>query len=188
MYLPHTLDEEALPDAARVPVFFGGINVYLQQKVPLFRRTPAFVDRLLNSTGLLRWAARHSHMTSARDHGEMTLEMFNVGSSRLGKELDKLMAWLEHAERPDVVCLSTALLGGFAEPLKRRLGAPVVELHTGRYAHLPEDGRETELKRLADAAALDAYQNHPHHQALLKQGLAALRELILDDNLAELAR
>jgi pyridoxine 5-phosphate synthase len=35
-----------------------------------------------------------------------------------------------------------------------RLGAPVVELHTGRYAHLPEDGREAELKRLADAAAL----------------------------------
>lgn len=131
MYLPHTLDEEALPGAARVPVFFGGINVYLQQKVPLFRRTPAFVDRLLNSSGLLRWAARHSHMTSARDHGEMTLEMFNVGSSRLGKELEKLMGWLEHAERPDVICLSTALLAGFAEPLKRRLGAPVVTFFQG---------------------------------------------------------
>jgi glycosyltransferase involved in cell wall biosynthesis len=131
MYLPHTLDEESLPGSSRVPVFFGGINVYLQQKVPLFRRTPAFVDRLLNSTGLLRWAARHSHMTSARDHGEMTLEMFNVGSSRLGKELEKLMGWLEHAERPDVVCLSTALLAGFAEPLKRRLGAPVVTFFQG---------------------------------------------------------
>jgi pyridoxine 5-phosphate synthase len=35
-----------------------------------------------------------------------------------------------------------------------RLGAPVIELHTGRYAHLPEDGREAECKRLADAAAL----------------------------------
>jgi pyridoxine 5-phosphate synthase len=45
-----------------------------------------------------------------------------------------------------------------------RLGAPVVELHTGRYAHL-DDGteRETELKRLADAAAL-AWKNgiEPH--------------------------
>lgn len=35
-----------------------------------------------------------------------------------------------------------------------RLGAPVVELHTGRYAHLPEADRAMELKRLADAAAL----------------------------------
>lgn len=39
-----------------------------------------------------------------------------------------------------------------------RLGAPVVELHTGRYAHLWLDGDTTgvemELKRIADAAAL----------------------------------
>ncbi|MCC2978118.1 pyridoxine 5'-phosphate synthase [Sphingomonas sp. PL-96] len=37
-----------------------------------------------------------------------------------------------------------------------RLGAPVVELHTGRYAELEEAAREVELKRLADAAALAA--------------------------------
>jgi pyridoxine 5-phosphate synthase len=39
-----------------------------------------------------------------------------------------------------------------------RLGAPVVELHTGRYAQLwldqDRDGIEVELKRIADAAAL----------------------------------
>jgi pyridoxine 5-phosphate synthase len=44
-----------------------------------------------------------------------------------------------------------------------RLRAPVIELHTGRYAHLPEDGREAELKRLADAAALAAKNGiEPH--------------------------
>jgi len=35
-----------------------------------------------------------------------------------------------------------------------RLGAPVVELHTGRYAHLEGEERAAELARLADAAAL----------------------------------
>jgi len=35
-----------------------------------------------------------------------------------------------------------------------RLGAPVVEFHTGRYAHVDGDARATELKRIADAAAL----------------------------------
>jgi pyridoxine 5-phosphate synthase len=35
-----------------------------------------------------------------------------------------------------------------------RLGAPVVEFHTGRYAHLAEEEQAAELKRLADAAAL----------------------------------
>ena len=37
-----------------------------------------------------------------------------------------------------------------------RLGAPVVELHTGRYAELDGDARSVELRRLADAAALAA--------------------------------
>jgi pyridoxine 5-phosphate synthase len=35
-----------------------------------------------------------------------------------------------------------------------RLGAPVVEFHTGRYAHLDGEDRATELKRIADCAAL----------------------------------
>jgi pyridoxine 5-phosphate synthase len=36
------------------------------------------------------------------------------------------------------------------------LKAPVVELHTGRYAHLGGEARTAELKRLSDAAALAA--------------------------------
>jgi pyridoxine 5-phosphate synthase len=44
-----------------------------------------------------------------------------------------------------------------------RLGAPVVEFHTGRYAHLDEAERAGELKRLADAAALAAKNGiEPH--------------------------
>jgi len=35
-----------------------------------------------------------------------------------------------------------------------RLGAPVVEFHTGRYAHLDGEARTAELKRIADCAAL----------------------------------
>ena len=35
-----------------------------------------------------------------------------------------------------------------------RLGAPVVEFHTGRYAHVEGEARAAELKRIADAAAL----------------------------------
>ena len=44
-----------------------------------------------------------------------------------------------------------------------RLKAPVVEFHTGRYAHLEGEARAEELRRLADAAAL-AWKNgiEPH--------------------------
>jgi len=50
----------------------------------------------------------------------------------------------------------------FIEPSERQveaaltLGAPVIELHTGRYAHVEGEERAVELKRIADAAALAA--------------------------------
>jgi len=44
-----------------------------------------------------------------------------------------------------------------------RLGAPVVEFHTGRYAHLDGEARMVELGRIADAAALAAKNGiEPH--------------------------
>ena len=44
-----------------------------------------------------------------------------------------------------------------------RLGAPVVEFHTGRYAHLDGEAQTTELKRITDMAALAAKNGiEPH--------------------------
>jgi len=44
-----------------------------------------------------------------------------------------------------------------------RLGVPVVEFHTGRYAHVEREPRAVELKRIADAAALAAKNGvEPH--------------------------
>ncbi|MEH3106414.1 MAG: pyridoxine 5'-phosphate synthase [Sphingomonas fennica] len=57
----------------------------------------------------------------------------------------------------------------FIEPDPRQiaaavaLGAPVVEFHTGRYAHSEGEAREAELRRIADAAALAAKNGiEPH--------------------------
>ena len=57
----------------------------------------------------------------------------------------------------------------FIEPSERqvdaalRLGAPVVEFHTGRYAHAEGEDAVAELKRLTDAAALAAKNGvEPH--------------------------
>jgi glycosyltransferase involved in cell wall biosynthesis len=135
MYLPLMLDESTVPGLEKTPVFFGGINVYLQQKLSLFRKAPAVLDRLLNGPGLLRWAARHSHMTSAREHGEMTLQMLRVEASPFQKEWDKLANWLEQ-EKPALVCLSNALLAGFTTELKRRLRVPVLTFFQGEDSFL----------------------------------------------------
>jgi pyridoxine 5-phosphate synthase len=44
-----------------------------------------------------------------------------------------------------------------------RLGAPVVEFHTGRYAHLDGEARAEELRRITEAAALAAKNGiEPH--------------------------
>ena len=51
-YTPIRTDE---PDVSDEHLFFGGINVYLQQKLSLFRHTPRFLDRLLDFKPLLRW-------------------------------------------------------------------------------------------------------------------------------------
>jgi len=125
MYLPLSLDEEVLEGALDKPVFFGGINVFLQQKSALFRHTPAWVDRMLNNATLLKGAAARSHMTSARTHGELALEMLRLEHGHLTKELEKLVAYLE-ANKPDLLVLSTALQGGMIRTLKERLGVKVL--------------------------------------------------------------
>ena len=126
MYLPLQLDEEKTPSDRETPVFFGGINVYLQQKYRLFRWLPAWVDRLFNGRGILRAVAKRSHLTDAAEQGEMTYVMLKLEESHLGKEIDKLEEWLERDGKPDVILLSNALLSGMTGELKERLGAPVV--------------------------------------------------------------
>lgn len=125
MYLPLHLDEDGLPSAVESPVFFGGIRIYLQQKFGFFRHSPRWLDTLLNHPRLLRWVARHSHMTSARDHGEMTLAMLSADDRRFGKEMDQLVDWLKQ-DPPDIVCLSTALQAGMIRELKQRLKVKVI--------------------------------------------------------------
>jgi glycosyltransferase involved in cell wall biosynthesis len=125
LYLPpRSAETEPLCNA---PLFFGGINVYLQQKLSLFRRTPRWVDRWLDSRRLLAWAGRKAGMTSARDLGETTISMLQGEHGRQVKELDRFVDWLvAEQQKPDVVCLSNVLLAGMTGRLKERLGVPVV--------------------------------------------------------------
>ena len=124
MYLPLQLDEERADEST--PVFFGGINVYLQQKFRLFRRLPRWMDQVLNGRGLLQMVAKRSHLTSANEQGEMACSMLRLEESNLGKEVDKLVDWLKQDGKPDVIVLSNALLAGLIRELKSRLGVPVV--------------------------------------------------------------
>jgi glycosyltransferase involved in cell wall biosynthesis len=127
MYLP--LQNGQMEAFSNAPIFFGGINVYLQQKWGLFRKTPRWIDRLFDRPWLLRLVARRAKMTNAKDLGEATISMLRGEEGRQVKELDRLVEWLGAREnRPDIVCLSNALLAGLARCLKARLGVPIVSL------------------------------------------------------------
>lgn len=125
MYLPLSLDTRE--PLERTEVFFGGINVYLQQKSVLFRKSPRWLDRFFDSAPLLRLAGKQAGLTNARQLGEMTLSMLAGPRGRQAKEVDRLIEFLQSPEnRPDVVVLSNLLLAGLAEPMKQRLGCRLV--------------------------------------------------------------
>ncbi len=122
-YTPITTDE---PDVSQKRVFFGGINVYLQQKLSLFRHTPWVVDRLLDAPRLLRWVSRFAVRTRAEDLGELTLSVLRGEHGSQRKEIEKLVYWLATEVRPEIVVLTNALLSGLVHEVKARLGVPVL--------------------------------------------------------------
>jgi glycosyltransferase involved in cell wall biosynthesis len=125
LYLP-PLMQDTDPGDAKTPVFFGGVNVYLQQRFGLFRHTPRWVDKLFDSNRLLRFAARKVGMTKASLLGETAVSMLQGASGRQAKELDRLVDYMRKSSSPDVVVLSNAMLLGMAPKIAKDLGCDVV--------------------------------------------------------------
>jgi glycosyltransferase involved in cell wall biosynthesis len=124
LYLPLVTDHE--PASGDLPVFAGGINLYLQQKIPFLHRLPKWVRRLLDSPLLLKLAAARATMTSARLLGEMTVGSLRGLDGRQAAEWQRLIDWIRTDEKPDLVSLSNGLLNGLAPGIRRDLGVPVI--------------------------------------------------------------
>ena len=119
LYTPLQTDE---PDPSLDRVFFGALNVYLQQQCSIFRRTPRSVDWLLDRPSLLRFVSGLGVETEAEELGEMTVSVLRGSEGMQRKELDKLLDFLEDEGPFDVVNLSNSLFSGFAAPIGERLG------------------------------------------------------------------
>jgi glycosyltransferase involved in cell wall biosynthesis len=159
LYLPHLVDESNASEGA--PLFFGGINVFLQQHSTFFRRTPSWIDRLFDARFLLDMAAKRAGMTDLKAVGAMTVSMLRGEEGNQAKELEKLVAWLGADGRPDVVCLSNALLLGMARRIRKELRVPVVCTLQGEDYFLdgmPDPYREQAWAILRERAAeVDAF-------------------------------
>src|SRR5262245_48300133 len=122
MYTPTTTDE---PNVSAPKVLLGGVSVFLQQHVPLFRHTPAFLDRVWDSTAVLKLASKRQIKVDARVLGEMTVSMLRGEQGFQRKEVAKMVRWLRHEPRFDAVNLPFTLLIGLARPLREALKTPI---------------------------------------------------------------
>ena len=106
-------------------IFFGGVSVYLEQYLSLFRHTPWLLDRLWDAPWVLRTVTGRGVQTRPERLGALTVSVLAGPAGHQAKEIDKLIHWLRGEPRPDVIDLSNSMLIGLARPLKEALGVPV---------------------------------------------------------------
>lgn len=156
-YTPIRTDEAA--DTSQ-RVFYGGINVYLQQKSAIFRHTPAAIDWLFDRPALLRWVSHFAVKTEPRDLGEITVSVLEGAHGRQRKELAKLIDWLSE-RRPQVIHLTNSMLAAIAPAVKSEIGVPVVCSLQGEdyfLTHLPERYQQRAFAALQKVArAIDRF-------------------------------
>ncbi len=122
MYLPLFANQHERTD---IPVFYGAISIYLKQLYPLFEKAPRWVDKLLNSGPMLKFAAGMAGSTQAKGLSEMTISMLKGEHGHQHEELDRMIDWIKNHYPADVIHLSNALLSGLAPRIKEKLGVPV---------------------------------------------------------------
>jgi glycosyltransferase involved in cell wall biosynthesis len=158
IYTPTRTDE---PNVSEARVLYGGVNVYLQQVLPLFRRTPRFFDRIFDSSLVMGILSRLSVSTDPKKLGSLTLSTLRGESGFQGKEVEKLVEWLLAQPAPDVVILPNSLMIGFARPLAAALRCPIVCTLQGEDLFLdglPESDRRDALALIrAQTRFVDAF-------------------------------
>lgn len=165
-YTPIRTDEQ---DVSSDRVLYGGINVYLQEKVSLFRHVPRVLDAWLDWPRLLRWATFGRINTNAAELGGLTVSMLRGELGHQKKEVRRLVDYLAGTSKPDVVNLSNILIAGFVPALKRRLDAPVIVTLQGDdlfLADLPERDQRAAIDAIGSLVPhIDAFVTFSNYYA-----------------------
>ena len=165
-YTPIRTDEE---NVSLDQVFFGGINVYLQQTVPLFRYLPQSLRSLLDHPGLVRWATARPSAISARFLGGMAVSMLQGMNGNQRSEVRRLSEWLRDSLRPQLVLFTNMLIAGCADHLKSVWNVPLLVTLQGDdvfLESLPEPYRSRalqEIRRLVHS--IDGFLVHSRYYA-----------------------
>ena len=122
LYTPIRTDEE---DISIDRVFMGGINVYLQQKMPWLGYLPRWVDGFLNQPWIIGPLTKNAGKTSPALLGALTVSMLQGIHGRQKKEFKGLLDWLSSEVRPDILVFTNLLVAGGIPEVKRRGGTRV---------------------------------------------------------------
>ena len=93
------------------------------QHLPIFRHTPAFLDRLWASHAVLKLASKKQIKVDPAALGDMTVSMLRGMEGHQRKEVLKMLRWLNDLPRFDAINLPFTLLIGLARPLREALRA-----------------------------------------------------------------
>ncbi len=161
LYTPIRTDED---DVSLDQVFFGGINVYLQEKVPFFRWVPRWLDRLFDQPWLLKRVTSKAVETDAAMLGELTASMLRGMDGHQRKEVRRLVDWMATRARPDAVIVSNILVSGFLPEMKQKLDVPILVTLQGDdvfLERLPEGDRQRCLELIRrNAQSADGFIVH----------------------------
>jgi len=122
-YTPIRTDEE---NVAIDEVFYGGINVFLQHRIPLFRYLPAALDHWLDRPWIINRLTRGKATTSGKLLGSLVVSMLRGERGAQRKEVRRLVRWLADHARPNLINLSNVLISGCVPAIKQKLDVPVL--------------------------------------------------------------
>jgi glycosyltransferase involved in cell wall biosynthesis len=152
-YTPIRLDE---PDQSSRPVFLGGVNVYLDQRLPGWTSIPRPFLRWLDAPWLINAVSKLSIRYDARKLGELTLAVLSGEQGPQRREFEELANFVAHDLKPDVVIFSNALLVGALRRLKSNFTGRVYCTLQGDDVFLdalPESYRQRAVAAVSERAA-----------------------------------
>ena len=150
-------------------VFLGGLNIYLQQRFAMFRKSPQFLDRMLDFRPLLKLLTRLGISVDPADLGSLTISMLRGTGGVLRKEVVRLARFLADEINPEIVNLPNSLLISLAPAIKAEMKVPVCCTLQGEDLFLEglrEPYRREALQIIREnAASVDAFIAVSHYGA-----------------------
>ena len=169
-YTPIRVDEENASDAR---VFLGGINVYLDSKLPGWRFLPRSMKRWLDRPSIVKWLSKRSSSTNAADLGSLTIDLLKGNQGPQRQEIQELIQYLVHDLRPDLILFSNALLSGIVPELRRQFSGRLCCLLQGDDIFLdalPEPWKSQAMQLISsNASHFDQVLTHSQYYSQFMQ-------------------